>query len=103
MTLDPAALCGSWLRSSEEDTATEVVYRPVSYRFPPSRGRDGLKLSADGTALFAGTGPTDLARHQTGRWRLEQTRLHLEFDDPAAAPRVLELVDVTPDRLVAKR
>ena len=103
MTVDPAALCGSWLHSREEDTATEVVYRPVSFRFPRSRGREGLQLSADGTAIFAGIGPTDLAQHQGGRWRLEQTRLHLDFDDPAAAPRVLDLVEVTPDRLVAKR
>ena|SRR5436309_2569638 len=101
--IDPAVLHGSWLRSPEEDTATEVVYRPVTYAFPPSRGREGMKLSPDGTMIHAGIGPTDLARHRQGRWRLEDTALHLEFEDPAAARRVLDLVDASPDRLVAKR
>jgi len=103
MTVDPGVLCGSWLHSREEDTPTEVVYRPVSYRFPRSRGRDGLHLSSDGTVRVAGIGPTDLARPTGGRWRLDETRLHIEFDDPAAAPQVLDLVEVSRDRLVAKR
>ncbi len=101
--IDPSVLYGSWLRSPEEDTATEVVYRPVSYPFPPSRGREGMRLSPDGTMIHATTGATDLARHRDGRWRLEDTALHLEFEGPGGARRVLDLVDASPDRLVAKR
>lgn len=100
--IDPAVLYGSWLRSPEEDTASQVVYRPVSYSFPPSRGREGMRLSPDGTMLHAAIGATDLARHRAGRWRLEDSALHLEFEDPVAQ-RVLDLVDASPDRLVAKR
>jgi len=101
--IDPAAVPGDWLRSSEEDTATELVYRPASYPFPPSRGREGMRLSADGTMIHAAIGATDQHRHRQGRWRLQDGVLHLEFEGERNAPRVLDLVDASPTRLAAKR
>ena len=101
--IDPAALPGDWLRSSEEDTATEVVYRPASYPFPPSRGREGMRLSVDGTLIHAAIGATDLHRHRQGRWRLENGVLHLELEGEGSSPRALDLVDASSTRLAAKR
>ena len=101
--VDPLVLHGSWFRSPEEDTPTEVVYRPASYHFPPSRGREGMQLLPDGTMVHAGIGPTDVAHHRKGRWRLEDTVLHLDFEEPTATRRALDLVEASTDRLVAKR
>ncbi len=99
--IDPEALHGSWVRSPEEDTATEMVFRPPSYPFPPSRSRDGMRLSPDGTLTQATAGATDLARQRAGRWRVENGALHLQVGDEAG--RVLHLLALSSDRLVAKR
>lgn len=101
--IDPAVLHGDWLRSPEEDTATEVVYRPASYAFPPSRGREGLRLSADGTLIRSAIGATDLHTHRRGRWRLEDGVLHLEYESGPNASRALELVDASSTRLATRR
>ena len=101
--IDPGAVPGDWVRSSEEDTATEVVYRRSSYPFPPSRGREALRLSADGTMIRAAVGATDLHRHGQGRWRLQDGILHLEFDGNEDASRALDLVEASPERLAVKR
>jgi hypothetical protein len=101
--LDPAILHRSWVRSTEEDTPTELVYRPSSYPFPPSRGREGMELAPDGTMVQSAPGPTDLARQRKGRWRLEDGVLHLALEEPGTGPRVLTIVRATPDRLVVKR
>lgn len=101
--IDPAAVPGDWRRSPEEDTATEVVYRPASYPFPPSRGREAMRLSADGTMIHAAVGATDLHRHREGRWRLQDGILHLEFEGDEGASRAIDLVEASPARLVAKR
>ena len=39
-----------WVHSKEEDTETEMVYRPSTYSFPPVRGgRVSLDIKPDGT------------------------------------------------------
>ena len=101
--IDPAVLHRSWVRSVEEDTPTEIVYRPSTYPFPPSRGREGMALSPDGTLTHSSPGTTDLARHRRGKWRLEQSRLHLDIENLDPGARVLTVVQATPDRLVLRR
>src|SRR5260370_746002 len=43
----PQLLQRRWMHSREEDTATEMVFRPASYHFPPARGRTGFALGPD--------------------------------------------------------
>jgi len=101
--LDPETISGTWLRShEEEDDPTQIVYRRPSFRFPPSRGREALRLSPDGTMVHAGIGPSDIAQPTEGRWRVEDSSLHFDFDG-AAAPRTSQIVDASADRLVVKR
>ncbi len=41
-------LAQHWVHSHEEDTEEEMVFRPASYPFPPSRGRKSLQLEPGG-------------------------------------------------------
>ena len=100
MKAAPGALVGRWLHSHEEDTEAELVYRPATYHFPPSRGRAGFELRPDGTAVDLGIGPTDRREESPGSWRLEGNSLILER---AGDSRVLTLVDVAADRLRVSR
>src|SRR5215510_6119424 len=58
----------TWLHSHEEDTATETIYRPSSYAFPPSRGRMGFTLNADGTCVSIGINPRDGSQKKNCNW-----------------------------------
>ena len=46
-----------WIHSHEEDTEDKKVYRPSTFEFPPSRGRDGFEIKENGEFIlsFPGT------------------------------------------------
>ena len=48
-----------WVHSYEEDTESEMVYRPAAFAFPPSRGRTGFEFSPGGACTVIGIAPTD--------------------------------------------
>jgi hypothetical protein len=97
------ALYQHWRHSHEEDTPTQRVFRPATYSFSRSRGRLAFELKQDGTAMFHGIGPTDRRQSALGVWRLEGDRLAL-YSNPATDPdQVLEIVSLSPDRLVVRR
>jgi hypothetical protein len=102
--LDLRLLCQSWLRSRSEDTETEEIYRPAGYAFPrPERGRAGYQFSADGTAKRIGIGATDVSEVTPGRWQADGERpgwIRLVVD---GREQVLEIADLTPDRLAIRR
>jgi hypothetical protein len=75
-----ASLHGRWVRSNEDDTDDELVYRRAGYAFPPSRGRTSIDLRPDGTYVESAPGPVDVPEDSTGRWSLEGDRLVLEAD-----------------------
>lgn len=66
-------LIGKWLHSHEEDTGNRLVFRPPTFAYPPSRGRTGFQLNADGTAVAQTIGAADSPGQRTGTWRLEGT------------------------------
>jgi hypothetical protein len=74
------SLHGRWVRSHEDDTEDEVVFRPASYDFPPSRGRTSIDLRPDGTYVESSPGPVDVPEEHSGRWSLEGDRLVLEAE-----------------------
>lgn len=61
-------LYGSWTRSYEDDKGMDQVWRPSSYKFPPSRGRDGFALMREGKMIFFGPGPNDAPLDRPGTW-----------------------------------
>jgi hypothetical protein len=77
---DEASLHRLWVRSNEDDTEDELVFRPSSYDFPPSRGRTSIELRSDGTYVESSPGPVDVPEEHGGRWSLEGDRLVLEAE-----------------------
>ena len=75
-----ASLHGRWVRSPEDDTDSELVFRPASYAFPPSRGRTSIELRTDGTYVEGSPGPVDVPEESSGHWWLDGNRLVLESD-----------------------
>jgi hypothetical protein len=100
---EPELLARRWVHAHEEDSDTEIVYRPAGWPLPPSRGRSGFELHRDGSLLRLGPGPTDRPEASAGRWRLEDDLLVLEGPAPSAPARSLRIVSATADRLVVRR
>lgn len=100
MSPDAAALNGHWVHSHEEDEDGEQVFRPASFRFPPSRGRRALDLRADGSYGGSVPGPADRPEEAAGTWRLDGDELELRAAD--GSTERLHVVSAEPDRLVLR-
>lgn len=92
-----------WIHSHEEDSEREMVFRPASYPFPPSRGRTGFELRADGSLVHIGIAPADGPRESAGHWTLEDECLILEPAGRAEPSRTLRIVSASQDRLVVRK
>ena len=97
-------LCQRWIHVGEDDTPTEMVYRPAGYKLPPARGRTGFELRPDHTLSYLGIGPTDAPSGSAGRWEIEEgeppaIRIELESGEIQRLP----IVSAEPDRLVVRR
>ncbi|MDX6680894.1 MAG: hypothetical protein QOG94_933 [Solirubrobacteraceae bacterium] len=96
------ALHGHWVHAHEEDTEDEMVFRPATHPFPPSRGRTSFELRPGGAYVERSPGPADVPVESTGSWSLDGDRLVLaaEGDRPGHA---WEVTTVEDDRLVVRR
>src|SRR5215213_11328388 len=97
------ALYQQWRHSHEEDTPTHRVFRPATYDFPRSRGRFSFELKRDGTVVFRGIGPTDRTQVAPGTWKREGNRLALYTNPEGEPDQVLDIVSISPGRLVVGR
>ena len=98
-------LAQSWTHSHEEDTDSEMVFRPASFKFPPSRGRSSFELKPDGSAIESGPGADDRTQSGKGKWHLDaDNKLVLSQGSGGShSSRVLKLASVNADRLVVKK
>jgi hypothetical protein len=64
------AIVNHWIHSHEEDSTGVQTYRPSTYSFPPSRGREGWELRKDGTAVHDAIAPADGNDAFEGHWTL---------------------------------
>lgn len=104
MPVDKSALTRTWVHSHEEDSAQQQVYRPDTYKFPPSRGRSGFDLHADGTMSEHGPDASDRTSSRRGRWEILPDQRVAMFAAGAFAPtRVLNIAAITRDRLVVAK
>jgi hypothetical protein len=103
-SISTQVLAGHWIHSHEEDTPTEMVFRPASYSFPPSRGRQGFELKPDQTYREIGIGPTDKPTTSQGRWQVEQgNKLVVGNLDNPASRRILQIASANANRLVIRK
>jgi hypothetical protein len=95
--IDRRRLEGRWVHSHEEDTAEEMVFRPASYDFPRSRGRQSFELRPDGSYAGSAPGPADKPEPSEGSWSLEGgNRL-------ALPDRTLEITEAEGDVLKVRK
>lgn len=104
MPVNATELTGTWVHSHEEDNAKQQVYRHDTFKFPPSRGRSGFELHADGTMSEYGPDASDRTSSRPGRWEMLPDQRVAMFAAGANAPtRVLAIVAVSADRLVVAK
>lgn len=97
-------LCQNWIHSHEEDTETEMVFRPASYRLPRSRGRRSFELKPDGRLIQCGIGPTDKPVETKGKWKLEDDdKIALYSTSRLKPSKVMQISHFDKDRLVIKK
>ena len=104
MTQLASALFKRWAHSREEDTKDMTVFRPSSFAFPPSRGREGIEFRENGEFIHYLIGATDRSDAVVGRWRVERDNI-VEVDFPTArvSPYRLVLISVDDDVLKVRR
>ncbi len=101
----PTELLGPrWVHSHEDDTDTQMVFRPDTFSFPPSRGRVSFELRDDGTFTDRGIGPTDRPEDVAGTWDVDESgRIVLRDRTTNEVRRTLEIESVSEDRLVVRK
>ena len=103
-TPNPDILAKHWVHSHEEDTGDQLVFRPSSFTFAPSRGRRSYDLKPDGTLGGNAIGSTDRKEVRQGRWELQGEDCLVITQGPDESQRTdLKILSVQPDRLVVHR
>jgi hypothetical protein len=102
--IDRAALAQHWVHAHEEDSDSEMVFRPASYKFGPSRGRSSFDLKPDGSLIEGGIGPTDRREESRGTWKLNNAgNLELSSGAGNQPANVMKLASLDANRLVVKK
>lgn len=90
-----------WIHSHEEDTASETVFRPATYKFPRSRGRVGYEFKPNGKCTVTGFGPDDRSQKRDSKWELKITDpKEITVTLESGEIRVLRLITVMENKLV---
>ena len=92
-----------WVHSHEEDTATEKVYRPAEFPFPPSRGRTGFELQSGHRCAGFGIAPADGVEEYAATWELDDDDRLTIYDARQRPVHVMQLVSLEGDRLVVRK
>ena len=98
-----ALLHRHWVHSHEEDTATETVYRPAGFPFPPSLGRTGFDLKPDQRCAGYGIAPGDGSEEFAATWELDDDDRLTIYDERRRPMHVLQVVAVDAERLVVRK
>jgi len=90
-----------WLHSHEEDTESELVYRPATFDFPPSRGRVGFEFLPSGTCAIFGIAPTNGSQKSDCRWSFENAKnLKIIISFESGETNTLYIKNIEKDKLV---
>jgi hypothetical protein len=68
-----------WTHSNEEDSEDKKVYRPSTFEFPQSRGRDGFEIKENGEFILYIMGRTDKSEKIFGNFSIDSNKLNIEL------------------------
>lgn len=90
----------SWYFSGEETSGDTIFYRPETYDFPLSRGREGFILKDDGTVTYYAISPTDFPmKFENAKWAFNEDTLKINIPgNEYAQPRALEYQIISLDK-----
>jgi hypothetical protein len=100
--ISESSLTGEWVHSHEDDSENQMVFRPATYAFPPSRGRSRYRLEKGGVLQVVRPGPTDKPESVGGNWTLEDGGT-LVLRPADGHPLRFPIVSVDGERLVVSR
>ena len=83
-------LLGVWVHSHEEDYDDIKVYRPSSYQFKPSRGREKMNILDNGILEYTPIAPNDLPKTFNGTWMVSKSNLVLEYENNKKSYQLIE-------------
>ena len=81
---------GSWVHSHEEDKNNVKVFRPSSYKFPPSRGREKIVLKENNRLEYTPIAPNDFPETYIGSWKVKHGNILLEYDGKQKVYEIIE-------------
>ena len=96
-------LYGKWVHAHEEDTDTEMVFRPPGHPLPPSRGRTAFELRNDETCAYLGIGRDDRGEASSGSWRFDEQTSALSLNLPDGTHQVFPVASADKEKLVVKK
>lgn len=99
-----AKLHNHWIHYYEEDTDKEIVFRPSTFSFPPSRGRSQFELRSDNSYVEFGIGPADKHQEHQGKWELDDAGCLKFYDEQRLqVVRTIHIMSVDSNRLVVQK
>ena len=102
--VDKNILSRNWVHSHEEDTDTEMVFRPSTFNFPRARGRTSFELKPDGTLIQSGIAPDDRMQNTKGSWKLnDDNTLAFYFGSKSVADDEMKILSVDNNKLVIRK
>jgi hypothetical protein len=99
----PDNLFHRWVHSYEEDTENAEVFRPPSYEFPPSRGREGFDIRKDGSFTLLGPGRSDRSAAIAGHWVRSRDGILVVTFEEIYLNRRIQIIEVDSQVLRIKR
>jgi hypothetical protein len=99
---DRPELVQHWIHSYEDDDATQEyrTYRPATYAFPPSRGRDGFEIKENGVAISHPVAPFDGNMSISEKWSLDGDDLIFTGE---SGVRRFRIITLTKEKLVLEQ
>jgi len=99
--INASLLYGHWIHSAEEDDAAQrtMVFRPQTYSFPPSRGRDGFELKENSELVSHPIAPSEGSATMAGHWKLDDDQLSFTVKSETFKYKI---VSVTKEKLVLR-
>jgi hypothetical protein len=87
-----------WLRHREIEGDDVRIYRPIDYKFPLSRGREGLEFRKNGEFVSYEIAPGCGIEEFQGKWEaIGESKIKVTFQDKSKKSRLLNIISCEED------